>query len=491
MALKDNWIDRQNGVDDVDSEDINKVARAVIEVEKQLDDVGIGATFVQQTTGQSTKAVMSQKATTDEIVALKSDLTALENLEARTERWYINGWTQGTIVRGTHQDNPRKAYTEVFNVTNGMQIYFDDTFYKICFVIFDDDGTTLIKYTGWKTSSPAFYDQGDRKCRVEITTIDNSQIDASALENTVYYELVSLSKLAETVLTLNSKVECVYVDGANGNDQNTGTQKSPFATIQKGIDSNASVVYVAPGEYKETVRIDNRDDITIQPITYPNFDTSVPQLPLIKINGENTRTKGMLIANCGSVKLIDIHCDYCLQDSFYIKNVSNLEIVHCVASNNTETNRDGFKLYNVNGVIRDSLAYNVVRDGFNIHGYGYTEFINCVAHDCGDDGISHHDGCTGLILGGEYYSCHKGGVSSPTYGADITIKGVYSHDNAYGICAVSSLSEGYAICKGKIIDCVLKNNTTNDLKLGNVEMAGWGNIYDSKLTDTGTRFTEY
>ena len=45
MALKDNWIDRQNGVDDVDSEDINKVARAVIEAEKRLDDVGIGATF--------------------------------------------------------------------------------------------------------------------------------------------------------------------------------------------------------------------------------------------------------------------------------------------------------------------------------------------------------------------------------------------------------------------------------------------------------------
>lgn len=45
MALKDNWIDRQNGIDNVDSEDINKVARAVIEAEKRLDDVGIGATF--------------------------------------------------------------------------------------------------------------------------------------------------------------------------------------------------------------------------------------------------------------------------------------------------------------------------------------------------------------------------------------------------------------------------------------------------------------
>lgn len=42
MSLKDNWIDRQNGVDNVDAEDINKVARAVIEVEERLGDGVIG-----------------------------------------------------------------------------------------------------------------------------------------------------------------------------------------------------------------------------------------------------------------------------------------------------------------------------------------------------------------------------------------------------------------------------------------------------------------
>lgn len=36
MALKDNWIDRQNGIDDVDSEDINEVAHAVIDLEKTV-----------------------------------------------------------------------------------------------------------------------------------------------------------------------------------------------------------------------------------------------------------------------------------------------------------------------------------------------------------------------------------------------------------------------------------------------------------------------
>ena len=71
MALKDNWIDRQNGVDDVDSEDINKVARAVIEAEKRLDDVDenkIDKNSIVQEPGNSTTAVMSQKATTDELI---------------------------------------------------------------------------------------------------------------------------------------------------------------------------------------------------------------------------------------------------------------------------------------------------------------------------------------------------------------------------------------------------------------------------------------
>lgn len=36
MSLKDNWIDRQNGVDNVDAKDINNVAHAVIEAEERL-----------------------------------------------------------------------------------------------------------------------------------------------------------------------------------------------------------------------------------------------------------------------------------------------------------------------------------------------------------------------------------------------------------------------------------------------------------------------
>lgn len=438
---------------------------------------------VVQTTGDSETAVMSQKAVTE-------SLKALENLERTTKNVYINGWVRGSIYKGTHQDTTIKAYTELFDSVSGMQFYFDDSTYKICFIAFEDDGITYNQSTSWRTESPAAHPFIENyKCRIEVTRIDGAEFnsDVSALENTVYYKTDSTSRLTKAVLELQNVA--VYVDGVNGDDTNDGSKNAPFKTIQKGVDSNKRFVYVAAGEYTETVYIDSRDDITIQPLTYPNFDKAVPNIPLIVINGENTRARGMQITNCGNVELINIHCDNCTQDSFYIKNVSYLDMVHCVASNNTEADRNGFKLYNVNGVIRDCMAYNIVRDGFNIHGYGYTEFINCIAYNCGDDGISHHDGCTGLIWGGEYYNCGKGGVSSPTYGADVTIQGVYSHDNVYGIYVVSG--EGYATSKGKIANCVIKNNTRYDIYLGGCEIIAWNNIYDTKSTVEATVLTEF
>lgn len=47
MSLKDNWIDRQNGVDYVNAEDINNVAHAVIEAEARLDALKSDITDLQ------------------------------------------------------------------------------------------------------------------------------------------------------------------------------------------------------------------------------------------------------------------------------------------------------------------------------------------------------------------------------------------------------------------------------------------------------------
>lgn len=39
MALKDTWVDKVNGVDDVNAEDINSIAQAVIALEEEYESI--------------------------------------------------------------------------------------------------------------------------------------------------------------------------------------------------------------------------------------------------------------------------------------------------------------------------------------------------------------------------------------------------------------------------------------------------------------------
>jgi hypothetical protein len=46
MALKDTWIDRVDGVDDVSSEDPNVIAHAVIELEEKIPEIKAGLQLI-------------------------------------------------------------------------------------------------------------------------------------------------------------------------------------------------------------------------------------------------------------------------------------------------------------------------------------------------------------------------------------------------------------------------------------------------------------
>lgn len=77
MALKDTWVEKKDGVDINSADDINQVARAVIDLENKPDPAA--KIDIVQETGDSTVSVMSQKATTIEIDALKTDITDLKD----------------------------------------------------------------------------------------------------------------------------------------------------------------------------------------------------------------------------------------------------------------------------------------------------------------------------------------------------------------------------------------------------------------------------
>lgn len=313
-------------------------------------------------------------------------------------------------------------------------------------------------------------------------------LDAREYATNVTVEKIVVSEGAY----LNTEREKVYVDGENGSDENSGTISAPFKTIQKGIDSGAETVLVAFGDYAEAVTINGRQNIKLMPYGFPSYDTDNPDNPMIRITGGEDKTipYPLTISECSNVYIENVWCINGSARGAYVEDCAHLEMNGCQFSN---CNSGGLGLVNVNGIFRDCKAFNIGSedvehaDGFSIHGYGNTQFINCVAHDCGDDGISHHDACTGLIDGGEYYNCGKGGVSSPTHGAYIDVKNVYSHDNAYGLYAHNDSTR---TVKGRVTNCVFKNNASRDISLADAKIIGWNNIYDTKEVDDKSTFTE-
>lgn len=415
--------------------------------------------------------------------SIYNEIDKLASGETVIDKNYFADWTIGRMSSGTHANSTQHAYTPVFK-NDGQVIHFDNEQYKIMFIKYDAGGN-FIAHSSWITQTPYTVPASYEFFSLEVNHLTSSA-DTDYLSQSVYYETDGTSALVKKVLDVEKKVKpCCYVDGESGNDENDGTKERPFKTIQKGVDENTNIVYVATGNYTGNVSVSNRDDITIMPITYPSaHDPAYPDTPKIKINGGT-----LTVSDCGNVKIVGVHCDNAAKSLFSINRVKNAVFIDCIASNSTGESTCGFKTISANATFTQCIAHNVVLDGFNMHGYGNVDLYNCTAHDCGDDGVSHHDGCTGSVIGGEFYNCGKGGVSSPTYGAYVDVHNVYSHDNAYGLYALSSDTNRNS--KGKISNCVFKNNTTYDVMARNCNIDAWNIIYDTKSTTGTAVLTEF
>ena len=105
---------------------------------------------------------------------------------------------------------------------------------------------------------------------------------------------------------------------------------------------------------------------------------------------------------------------YCVN----IENVPHFELYACAAKF-TGVTSTGLHPKNASGkMVRCYAAW--CYDGLSPSGYGHTEYIDCVAEYNRDDGVSHHNGCTGTIIGGRYDHNGKYGIA-PAYGARVDI----------------------------------------------------------------------
>lgn len=435
-----------------------------------------------------------------DVSELKSAVTTLENAEGSEVLTPVTGWQLGTLTSSGVTSSTYRAFSEAL-ANDGGTYQFDDTKYKLSFAYFDTAESTVRKtLSGWKIQSPAVNDFNTTYpyVRLYIEELTKAAIDIStditinAIEED-YSTLVTKVLASEAdIEELKTESSTVYVS-PTGSDSGDGTPDHPFATIQKAADSGAETIRVYAGTYSEFKILNREKPVRIMLAEMPSYAASATEqdLPKIIVTGAaSSPYHGIVIDNCADVYLSDIHVDNVPRYCYSITNVEKLECLRCYASNNSVDNFSGFRLVNVNGTLRDCKAWNITLDGFNIHGYGNTEHINCIAYNCGDDGISHHGSCTGCIIGGEFYGNGKGGVSSPYGGAKIDVMGVYSHDNTrYGLYADSDST--HPLIYGRICNCVFKGNGTADIYIADGTIIGWGNAYDTKsVQDTGT-FTEF
>lgn len=115
---------------------------------------------------------------------------------------------------------------------------------------------------------------------------------------------------------------------------------------------------------------------------------------------------------------------------FWINHTSKALLDDCKAAFSAKNS--GFVFYNTDAELRRCQAYAVAQDGYNMQRYGNSILTNCNAAYCGDDGASHHNGCTSFIVGGEYCYCTDGAIT-PAYGSHVNIQGAYVHHSNTGV----------------------------------------------------------
>ena len=295
---------------------------------------------------------------------------------------------------------------------------------------------------------------------------------------------------AVDIIAREAAYKTVYV-AVSGSDSNDGSKASPFATLQKAITTGADKILVAPGEYAGFL-VSNREkplEIALSDMGTYNASTQ-PYIEKIKIvSGDSIYGCGIYASDCTRIVLHDVWVDGIAKTCMYFNHVEWVECVSCIVSNNTDSNQMGVQLMTCNGLFRDCIAHDCIVDGFNIHGLGDTTFINCKAYNNGDDGISHHDGCTGYIEGGEYYGNAKAGIASPYGGAIVNINGAYVHDNDQFGLYIGYRDNTLPESRGLVNNCVVKDNGTYDILVQYATVIAWQNIYDTKSVSNAT-FTE-
>lgn len=205
-----------------------------------------------------------------------------------------------------------------------------------------------------------------------------------------------------------------------------------------------------------------------------------------RLNLDTTQI-GVYISNCTDMVFEGIDVAFFPYNDMYFSHCSDLVVKDCCCT--FTAYRQTFQFAGADAIAFSCLAGQAGADGYGISTYGNVSFYDCSAIRCYDDGISHHDASTGVIDGGEWAYCLKGGVT-PSYGSKVDMKNVYCHDNLYGIYYPQS-NDRHTDAIPVISGCLSKDNTNKDIYISGYNVVSHGCVYQTKQVDSGSSFEEY
>lgn len=375
----------------------------------------------------------------------------VKSLAPLNDKKYLSFVTNGTTRSLTN--------TDVENILTATVVNSD---YLIA-LFYNDGGVS--RNTGWVTSVNTLAVSGTL-VSWQLKRVDNAVMPSGILADVV--EVVRASDL----VTQKDMANTGFVS-KSGSDSNSGvTRANALLTISAAINKGYKNIIIGEGTYAESLTLTGINGLYISlDMSHNNYSaTDNPDNPKVVIDGGNSNTNGIVMTDCYDCTFEGIEVCNFTKYAWTIDNCSGITFIDCVAHDIaigqqsgggfvlTDTNADFYNCvaYNLGTTVKGTNTYHI--DGFNIHNTGTVNLFNCSAWNCEDDGASHHDACCGVIDGGEWHDCGKGGVSSPTHGAKVDVRNVYCYDNNYA--GIYADSDHVFEDRGKTIfsNCVCKNN---------------------------------
>lgn len=321
---------------------------------------------------------------------------------------------------------------------------------------------------------------------LEIFPTDNELTYAAGVEREpIVFELVD-NVTVSSLSTYNSIKRVAYSNSANTQFDKVFTKKSqPPVVTEYGSRYNSTIWLLSEDE--KTVCIKLKPVLTVAECEaesntftyvsgyiYINANLASVAKIIVPTNWETV----FYVNGAGKLVLKEVEVRFSGTYNIDIRNCAYFDFYKCSAKYTSYAS--GFHPFNSNG--RMTACYATKNfDGYGISGYGHTTYVDCVSEFNFDDGMSHHDGTSGTVIGGRYEGNGKGG-NTPAYGAKVNIYGGLYKDNAsFGIGYLWATDLEPA--SGMVQGAVMVGNPTGLAVNKNCDVTAMGCIYKDNTVD--------